>query len=214
MKRARLFFLFSLLPLLLAASPGDSYSSKVYRHSVKLSLVSIASGDLSFHYEQYLGHKFSIEAGIGRTWSNALTEYFDLFTKELIAPPDRYGFGWSFKGQVRYYPMKDERGIKGSFVALEFGERNHVLEFDYRSGATGSANFGTTNYKLFQAAALMGITENGDSNRHWFYDFQIGFGLRKSSWFDTISSFILSPDFKNISFSPVALIGLKLGFGW
>lgn len=212
MKKVALFLLLFFLQFSLFAS--DSIPVREYRHAVKLSLISVFAGDLSLHVEQRIGKHFSAEIGVGRTWNNIVQQYFDLFTKDVIEQPAKYGFGWSFKGQLRYFPMKEERAIIGSYIALEFGERNHVLQFDYQSGASASAQVSTTNERMSHGAFLIGVTENGDKHGHYLFDFHIGIGLRQTTWFDTISQFILSPDFKSISFSPVILLGLKLGFGW
>jgi hypothetical protein len=214
MKRQCLFVLLLFAALFAHASPRDSIRPKIYHHNVKLSLVSAVAGDLSAHYEHFIWRRFSIEGGVGLTFSNILTDYFDVFTKNLIAPPDRYGVGFSFKGQLRYYPLKAERPLVGSYLALEFGQRNHVLRFDYTFGGSTAANFATADYKLFQTAVLMGVTENGDDNGHWMYDFSVGFGFQKTSIFNAVSSFIVAPHFKNITFAPRVLIGLKVCWGW
>ena len=216
MKKLALIVLifFCQLTSFLHALPTDSFPPREFRHAVKISLISVVAGDLSVHYEQRFCKRFPAEIGIGRTWTNIVQQYFDLFTRDLITPPDKYGFGWSFKGQLRYYPMKEERAILGSYIALEFGKRNHVMQFDYTTAASGSAQVSTTNERMNHGALLIGLMDNGEKHGHALFDFHIGLGLRQTTWFDTVSQFILSPDFKSISFSPVLLIGLKIGWGW
>lgn len=187
---------------------------KVYRHAFKFNAVATIAGDATLHYEQYLGWRFSVEGGVGTTWNNKVQQYFDLFSHDFVEPPDKFGLGWSFRAQVRYHPLKEEVGIKGSYVAIEYGQESRVFKFDYSQGTSASAGFVSTTNHTFHTGFLIGVEDNFEKRKHLLYDFHIGFGLRQMSWFDAIKDFIAAPDFKKILVTPVLLLGVKVGWGW
>jgi hypothetical protein len=181
---------------------------------VKLSLLEIASGDISLYYEKVLAEKVSAEVGIGMTMDDYLgsTIFDDQFGQ--VSNDVQQLIGYSFGAGLRYYPF---RASDEFYFAPEFKHRFYHTLYNLNNGGPTPLSFEETKTST-NARISVGYVYWFDDNI--FVDFYGGVGLNMNKFkeyeavFDQTTFEYTYVERITQRPMPWLTLGLKFGFGF
>lgn len=192
---------------------GKIMASDSVQQAIKINTFQILRGEFSFYYEYRLADAFSVEAGLGVTY----TDYpYELFVNEgrfIFNDGEgknvKFLSGFAGHALVRWYPSRYETAITGFYLAPEISRRNWQMDYLVNTGLIREPHRMKRSWTDFK---LQIGYQNADPYENMFWEWFVSAGVRINEE-DRVVGVPYGAEFSHEKYSKFVIGGgIKIGF--
>ncbi|HVA99570.1 MAG TPA: hypothetical protein VNG53_11805 [Bacteroidia bacterium] len=190
------------------------------KNALKINPILIPFGVFPIYYERKIAKRFSIEAGVGITFTDFLYEFYsnDSFSPNGTTVIGKSGY--SLEGSIRYYMEYSSQAIDGYYFSPDVWYRtyNKSMAVENANGIpTGSFYNDSRNVLSLQL-----VVGNQNTDNALYLDWYVGIGIAKTS-LNTVKYEMVSTSYGSAiqteiipsqSWNAIFSLGLNIGFGF
>ncbi len=191
---------------------GNPLDEDSVAQALKIDPTLLFRGDFPIFFEQRLSDAFSVEMGLGITWTDYMYELFQNNGRFLNQEKKdvRFRSGSSVRLHARWYFSKYSTAISGHYLEFGAARRNYRMDYYYNTGLIRIPQ--PINRTWYDFTVRYGFQE-ADKYAFLFWDGYVGLGLRSFDE-DRVVVTGINAEFANRKGLRVFLTaGFRLAFG-